>query len=297
MKRYSWIFHLFSIEMKVLDLDAVRAFVLVADLRSFTRAADALDTTQSAVSLKLKRLEAHLGKPLLERTPRVVRLSEHGQAFLDGARDLLSAHDRALGALSADRRRLSLGLSEHVAGTDLAALLARVNAHDPGLVLELHMGLSSALLQQFDERRLDAVIVRSEPDDAPREDGQLLFTEPLSWLATPEWQPRAGEPLPLALLAAPCNVRSVALRTLDGAGIAWREAFVGGGVQAVGAAAAAGLAVSPLARRVAPGGLVDSGTRLGLPALPESRVTLHSRVRDARSVESLRLVTNGLIAQ
>jgi DNA-binding transcriptional LysR family regulator len=164
-------------------------------------------------------------------------------------------------------------------------------------VLELNMGLSSTLLQQFDERRLDAVVVRSEPDDVQREDGQLLFTEPLSWLATPEWQPRAGEPLPLALLAAPCNVRSISLRTLDSMGIAWREAFVGGGVQAVGAAAAAGLAVSPLARRVAPRGLVDSGARLGLPALPESRVTLHSRVRDARSVESLRLMTNGLIAQ
>jgi DNA-binding transcriptional LysR family regulator len=283
--------------MKVLDLDAVRAFVLVADLRSFTRAADALDTTQSAVSLKLKRLEAHVGKQLLERTPRVVRLSADGEAFLEGARDLLSAHDRALGALSADRRRLVLGLSEHVAGTGLATLLARVNAHDPGLVLELHMGLSAALLQQFDERRLDAVIVRYEPDDMPRDDGQLLFTEPLSWLATPDWQPRAGEPLPLALLAAPCNVRSIALRALDGAGIAWREAFVGGGVQAVGAAAAAGLAASPLARRVAPPGLVDSGARLGLPPLPESRVTLHSRVRDARSVDSLRLVTNGLSAQ
>lgn len=283
--------------MKVLDLDAVRAFVLVADLRSFTRAADALDTTQSAVSLKLKRLETHVGKQLLERTPRVVRLSVDGEAFLERARDLLGAHDRALGALSEDRRRLALGLSEHVAGIDLAALLARVNAHDPGLVLELHMGLSAVLLQQYDERRLDAVIVRSEPDDLPRDDGQLLFTEPLSWLATPEWQRRADEPLPLALLAAPCNVRSIALRALDGAGIVWREAFVGGGVSAVGAAAAAGLAVSPLARRVAPRGLVDAGARLGLPPLPESRVTLHSRVRDTRSMETLRLVANGLSAQ
>ncbi|MEX3933497.1 LysR family transcriptional regulator [Paraburkholderia phymatum] len=283
--------------MKVLDLDAVRAFVLVADLRSFTRAADALDTTQSAVSLKLKRLEAHVGTQLLERTPRVVRLSADGDAFLEGARDLLTAHDRALGSLSVDRRRLALGLSEHVAGIDLAGMLARVNAHDPGLVLELHMGSSAALLQQYDERRFDAVVVRSEPDGMPHEDGQLLFTEPLSWLAAPEWQPRAGEPLPLALLAAPCNVRSSALRTLDGAGIAWREAFVGGGVSAVGAAAAAGLAVSPLARRVAPRGLVDSGARLGLPPLPESRVTLHSRVRDTRSAETLRIVTNGLNAR
>jgi DNA-binding transcriptional LysR family regulator len=283
--------------MNVLDLDTVRAFVLVADLRSFTRAADALDTTQSAVSLKLKRLEGQLGRQLLERTPRVVRLSTDGRAFLEAARDLLNAHDRALGALSADRRRLALGLSEHVAGTDLPALIARVHAHDPGLVLELHMGLSAALLQQFDERRLDAVVVRYEPDDVPRDDGQLIFTEPLAWLAPPEWQPHADEPLPLALLAAPCNVRAIALRTLDGAGIAWREAFVGGGVAAVGAAAAAGLAVSPLARRVAPRGLVDSGPRLGLPTLPESRVTLHSRVRDTRSVETLRLLTNGLVAQ
>jgi DNA-binding transcriptional LysR family regulator len=281
--------------MKVLDLDTVRAFVLVADLHSFTRAADALDTTQSAVSLKLKRLEAHLGKQLLERTPRVVRLSADGHAFLAAARELLNAHERALGSLSVERRRLVLGLSEHVAGPDLPLLLGRLNAHDPGLVVELHMGQSAALLAQFDERRLDAAIVRYGADEPPRDDAQVLFSEPLGWLATPAWLPRrAGEPLALALLSPPCNVRDVALRTLKEAGIAWREVFIGGGVAAVGAAVAAGLAVSPLARRVAPRGLVDVGARLGLPALPESRVTLHSRVRDPRSVETLRLVANGL---
>ncbi|SEE95685.1 transcriptional regulator, LysR family [Burkholderia sp. WP9] len=283
--------------MKVLDLDAVRAFVLVADLHSFTRAADALDTTQSAVSLKLKRLEAHLGKQLLERTPRVVRLSADGNAFLGAARDLLNAHERALGSLSVERRRLALGLSEHVAGPDLPLLLGRLNAHDPGLVIELHLGTSSALLAQFDERRLDAVIIRYGADEPPRDDAQVLFSEPLAWLATPAWLPRVGEPLALALLSPPCNVRDVALRTLTQAGIGWQEVFVGGGVAAVGAAVAAGLAVSPLARRVAPRGLIDVGQRLGLPQLPESRVTLHSRVRDARSLETLRLVTNGLATQ
>jgi DNA-binding transcriptional LysR family regulator len=280
--------------MKVLDLDAVRAFVLVADLHSFTRAADALDTTQSAVSLKLKRLEAHLGKQLLDRTPRVVRLSADGTAFLAAARDLLNAHERALGSLSVERRRLALGLSEHVAGPDLPELLGKLAAYDPGLVVELHLGMSGALLAQFDERRLDAVIVRYEPDDAPREDTTVLFSEPLGWLAAPDWLLRIGEPLPLALLTPPCNVRAIAIHTLDEAGIAWREAFVGGGVAAVGAAAAAGLAVAPLARRVAPRGLIDVGPRLGLPALPESRVTLHSRLRDERSVATLKLLAEGL---
>jgi hypothetical protein len=71
---------------RTLDLDAVQAFVLAADLQSFTRAAEALDSTQSAISLKLKKLEQRLGRRLLERTPRLVRLSAEGQQFLPAAR-------------------------------------------------------------------------------------------------------------------------------------------------------------------------------------------------------------------
>ena len=61
--------------MITLDVDAVRTFVAVADLQSFTRAADVLGSTQGAISVKLKRLENRVGKKLIERTPRLVRLS------------------------------------------------------------------------------------------------------------------------------------------------------------------------------------------------------------------------------
>ncbi|MGY4441140.1 DNA-binding transcriptional LysR family regulator [Bradyrhizobium sp. LM2.3] len=60
-----------------LDIATVRAFLLVADLQSFTRTAEALGTTQAAVSLKLQRLETLLGKRLVERSPRAVRA--HGR--------------------------------------------------------------------------------------------------------------------------------------------------------------------------------------------------------------------------
>src|SRR5215472_7870865 len=100
--------------MRTLDLDAVNAFVLVADYRSFTRAAEAQGTTQSAVSLKLKRLERHLGRRLIERTPRLVRVSAEGAAFLDRARDLLAAHDRAVGG-DGTVSRLAFGISDHAA--------------------------------------------------------------------------------------------------------------------------------------------------------------------------------------
>ncbi|MEC4774980.1 LysR family transcriptional regulator, partial [Burkholderia cenocepacia] len=172
--------------MKVLDLDAVRAFVLVADLASFTRAADSLGTTQSAVSLKLKRLEAHLGKPLLARTPRVVKLAADGENFLPAARALLDAHERALGAISTGTVRLSLGVSEHVAVPDLPAVLTSLHRQDPGLSLEMHLGASTSLLPQYDERRFDAVIARHEPgEDPPRDDATPLFTEPPAWPPPP----------------------------------------------------------------------------------------------------------------
>ena len=55
------------IDMSTLDVEAVEAFVTIADMQSFTRAAEALGTTQGAISVKLKRLEDRLGQRLLGR--------------------------------------------------------------------------------------------------------------------------------------------------------------------------------------------------------------------------------------
>jgi DNA-binding transcriptional LysR family regulator len=83
-------------------------------------------------------------------------------------------------------------------------------------------------------------------------------------------------------------VRALAIRALDKAGIAWNERFVGGGVTAVAAAALAGLAVAPLARRIAPPGLIDIRPAEGLPRLPSSKVMLHSKVTDPAKRMALR---------
>ena len=113
-------------DMKSLDLDAVQAFVLVADFKSFTRAAEALGSTQSAVSIKLRRLEDRLGRRLVERTPRRVNLSADGELFLGAARDLVAAQERALATFSAERRRLSIGISHHIIAAELPLVLKRM---------------------------------------------------------------------------------------------------------------------------------------------------------------------------
>jgi len=268
-----------------LDVDAVRAFVLVAELSSFTRAAQALGTTQSAVSLKLKRLEERLDTRLVERTPRSVKLTDAGNVFLERARDLLAAHDRALSPADAPARRLTIGFSDHVAGPDLAPLLARVASFDPALRLDVRIGLSGDLLDAFEAGKFDAVVVRRERH---RRGGETLVEDAFGWFATPAYRQKPGEPLRLAMLAAPCGVRTHAIRTLVKAKQSWVEAFTGGGVTAIAAAITAGLAVAPLARRIAPPGVVDIGPSLGLPSLGRSSVVLHSRVFDATARAALR---------
>jgi DNA-binding transcriptional LysR family regulator len=271
--------------MTALDIATVQAFLLVAELQSFTRAAEALGTTQAAVSMKLQRLEAVLGKRLVERSPRAVRLTAEGAVFLENARALMAAHDRALSGHGPARQELSLGISDHVAGAELVPLLEKLHAVSAALALAVTIGFSRTLLDAYDAGELDAVIVRQE---GSRRGGEKLAEDEFGWFAAPRLKWHRGESLRLATLAPPCGVRAVAVRALDKAGIAWSEAFVGGGVTAVVAAALAGLAVAPLARRLAPPGTIDIGPAHGLPRLGSSKVMLHSKVGDPEKLAALR---------
>ena len=271
--------------MRTLDLSTVQAFLLVAELQSFTRAAEALGTTQAAVSMKLQRLEAVVGKRLVERSPRAVRLTADGGAFLANARALMEAHDRALSGERPVRQRLSLGISDHAAGPELVPLLERLHAVSSQLALAVTIGFSRDLLDAYDSGELDAVIVRQE---AGRRGGEHLAEDEFGWFASPRLRWRRGESLRLATLAPPCGVRAIAVRALDKAGVEWSEVFTGGGVTAVVAAALAGLAVAPLARRIAPPGMVDIGPAHGLPQIGTSKVMLHSKVGDPSKLAALR---------
>jgi DNA-binding transcriptional LysR family regulator len=272
--------------MKSLDLSAVQAFVFTAELQSFTRAAEALGTTQSAVSLKLRQLEKHLGRRLLERTPRRVRLSAEGTAFMQAARNLLGAHERAIASFETKRRHLVVGVSHLIVGSELPALLRRMREHDPNLLVELRVAGSRDILRAYEDNLIDAALVVEPP--GPHRNGEVLFVEQFGWIAASDWKHRAGEPLPLSTQGESCGIRNAAVHALEGSGITWTEVFVGKGAALVGAAAAAGLAVAVMARRCAPAGTLDVGSSLSLPELPKYDVVLYCGLNDRRSRASLR---------
>ena len=196
-----------------LDLSAVEAFVLVADLRSFTHAAEALGLTQAGVSLKLRRLEGAVGRRLLDRTPRQVRLSTDGEAFLPHARTLLAAQELALMTPPEPERELTIAISDHVAGPELPEILARVHACDPALMLKVRVNYSRNVIAQFDDGLADVAVVRRQ---GKRRDGELLFEDQYGWFASVGAR-LDGKLLPLITVTDECGVGETATRLLAAA--------------------------------------------------------------------------------
>lgn len=278
----------------MLDPEAVEAFILVAELQSFTKAAGALNTTQAAISLRLRRLEEGLGQRLLERTPRHVRLTAAGAHFLQPAKDYMASGRRAAAIFAQTPARLSIGITHHLVGPNLPKLLSRMHERETGVTLHLRTAGTRELLDRYDAGDLDAVIILRY--DESRRDGEFLTEERFGWFAAPDFIIPDGAPLPLAIQAEPCNLRAMALKTLDSDSIVWREAFVGTGAISVSAAAEAGLAVALLAYKAAPSQLVDIREKAKLPPLPKRDIVLVSSVTGERAASVLRRLVLALQA-
>ncbi|MCG3462549.1 LysR family transcriptional regulator [Xenorhabdus bovienii] len=272
----------------ILDVEAVRAFIVISDLKSFTRAAEELCTTQGALSVKLKRLEEKLGKKLIERTPRQVRLSAHGELFIKSARNFLEAHEQAIASLSDTRRQFRLGIACHVMGPEVPRLLSKLKILDPSLLIEIHSDSSRVLLDTYNNGDLDVIIIRS-PDT--KHNGTVLCPEHFGWYAVPDFEYDAAQPLRLANLTPHCEEYDLTTKLLDQASIRWTEVFIGGGIQAVTAAISAGIALGIFPHRLAPAGLINVGATFGLPNIPPSSLIMHSPFSDKKTREVLSIIT------
>jgi DNA-binding transcriptional LysR family regulator len=242
-----------------LDLDLLRGFVAVAERGGFTAAGSALGLTQSAISLKIKRLEEVVGRRLLDRTSRSVALTRDGETLLAYARRILALNDEAVRRMVAPAvaGRLRLGVADHFVPRNLAPLLARFARTYPEVRLEVEVGRSHELRAAQAEGALDLVLGKRRDGETA---GRPIFTETVIWVAAPGWRPEPGAPLPLAMLPPGCMFRDRALAALARAGMAFEVVYVSASLLGVAAAAQAGFALTVLGR---------SGLPPGLEAVPD----------------------------
>jgi DNA-binding transcriptional LysR family regulator len=151
-----------------MELRQLEYFVTVADERNFTRAAARLHVTQPGVSAQIRQLERELGQELLDRSGRVTRLTETGEAVLPFARAALAA---AAGArLAVDelnglvRGRVAIGMVSQSASLDIPELLAGFHQRYPAIEISLAEGSSDHLAEGVRAGTLDLAFIGLGPE-------------------------------------------------------------------------------------------------------------------------------------
>jgi DNA-binding transcriptional LysR family regulator len=264
-----------------LDPDLLQAFLAVADHRSFTRAAAALNRTQSAVSMQVKRLEEQLHAELFHRTKANVNLSAAGERLLGYARRILSLNEEAVGRVREHRveGRVRLGVMDDYGTIVVPPLLASFIANYPLIDVEMETGLTSTMTDRLGKAY--DIVIAMHPEG--HSEGEFLKREQAVWAAGAEHRVEELDPLPVALYPQGCLFRSWAMQALDKTNRPWRLAFVSHSLSAVEAIAAQGLAVTVVKSGTFPSKLRRLSERDGLPPLPHADIRLHRAAKLSRA--------------
>jgi DNA-binding transcriptional LysR family regulator len=257
----------------LIDVDQLRTFIAIAETGSFTRAADVVHKTQSAVSMQMKRLEERLGRPIFSRDGRASKLTEDGERLLDYARRIVKLNVEALNAFSDAELagRVRLGVPDDYADRYLPEIMAHFSRAYPAVELTVTCEPTTELVARIAANDLDLAIITNAESNRPAETFRL---EQLLWVVSNRHAIHRDEPLALALGRPTCGWRRAAIECLEKIGRPYRVLYTSANAGAVAAAVLSGLAVS-----VFPESGLRPGMRVltqsdGFPALPPCRIGL-----------------------
>lgn len=259
-----------------MDITALRSFILADNLGSFSAAAQALHCSQSALSLRIKKLEEQLGCSLFRRNYHSLRLTSKGKRLLQEAVVVLAAHDQMIGiARQADGdRQIRLGLPEDLTVSFFQHVLSRHKSLLDQVEIELTMNLCRDLVQQVCDNKLDIAVVNAMPNYMG---GETVASRDLKWVCAPDFDYQPDQPLPLALHPDGCIYREHAFGVLDALGMPYRIVFSAQGSISVQAAVIAGMGISIIAEGNIPGELAVAPEEWNLPALGQTDIRIFQK--------------------
>jgi DNA-binding transcriptional LysR family regulator len=268
--------------MTNIPTDLLRTFVMVVDLRSFTRAAKAQGMTQPAVSAQIRRLQELLVADLFDKSAPGVSLTPMGELVIDFARRMLSINDRIVEVASPNpaARLVRVGVRKDCMGGELTTMLAATRSRWPNLRFSVLGAGQRRLLQQLKQDQLDLVIalVPDQPEGSPRH----FWTEELAWVRGRNTEIDLTGPVPLVAYGDHCLCHRVAQTALEQGGFTGELVFRGNTAEALRSAVAAGVGVMLLPRNHIPAELEawDNGP---LPVPPPVHGGVFVRAGGARN--------------
>lgn len=221
--------------MRRLTIVNLETLCWIARLGSFSAAAERLNTTQPAVSRRMKELEDAVGVRLFQRQGRRMELTIEGRALVDRAQPVLGQLEALVlfpGEPASASATIRMGVGEIVAVTWFGRLMARLKEHMPGVNYEVAVGLTVDMRHSLETGLLDVAILAG-----PVDSGQLAATPiggiDLHWVAAgrllPRRDPRLADAVrmlketPLWCVARPSHMHPMAMEALRRLGIAPRH--------------------------------------------------------------------------
>ena len=189
--------------MASINLKQLEAFVQVADLGSFRRAASRLNTTQPNISARIATLEGQLGVVLMQRDAGSVRLTPKGDLLLTKARKVLRATEEFIEAAGDEALfdgMLRLGVTEMIVHSWLGTYLRALKDRFPNVLIDLTVDLSANLSPALFDRAIDLTL-QSGPFSRQISGLVDLGSYPMIWVASPSLG-LGGRPLSLADISA-----------------------------------------------------------------------------------------------
>jgi LysR family carnitine catabolism transcriptional activator len=157
------------------------AFIALAELKHFTRAAERCHTSQSALSVMIQKLESEVGTKLFERDTRKVTLTPEGELFAEAARSLIaeieSAFDDMSDYVARRRGRVSVAALPSLAANGLPEVIAEYKRLYPAVSVSLHDALSDQCLSLLQQGKADLVLTAPGPNVAEFE-SRTLCSDP-----------------------------------------------------------------------------------------------------------------------
>ena len=258
-----------------IDTFQLKSFIAIAETGTFSKAADNVGRTQSALSLQIKKLEDALGCQLFERAARHVTLTAQGEIFIGYAKQMLSLQREAFSRLKEPdvAGEIRFGTPEDFATYYLPDVLASFRHHHPRIQLKVECDLTLNLMKGFERGDFDFILVKRDPQTV--KGGSKVWREPLVWAAADYY--RSENPLSLVLSPQPCIYRARALAALDRAKKPWHISYTSPSLAGTLAAVKAGLGITVLPANMQPHGIRPIHKELKLPELADAEIALMKR--------------------
>ena len=175
-----------------MEIRQLKAFLAIAEAKTFTAGARQVNITQAAISMQIRQLEESVGLPLFTRTPRRVILTEAGELLLHRARKIIREHSAALAEIAeiagAEHGRLRIGSASATFATlQLPTILERLKNKFPNAEITVNSGTSQVLADKIMHGETDVAFI-SLPVETSNIQTDLLFSDEIVAIASPQHQ-------------------------------------------------------------------------------------------------------------